>query len=184
MQGPRVGVVIFVAALFVCVPNAPSYAETPETPPAVTLLAGSYRYAGNWAEDEAKIQASVETAISNLGWLGRRVADSRLSSHRKRPTRVVIARTGDNLSVTMNDYEAIAPLSGQPRDVIAPNNRDSKLSYKFAADTILQFFAGEHAKRKSTYSLNERGQLVMTVTMTSEKLAGPIEYALVYDRQP
>ena len=84
----------------------------------------------------------------------------------------------------MGDYEAVAPLDGRQRDVIAPNKRDSKLSYKFTDDTILQFFSGEHAKRKSTYSLNERGELVMTVYMTSEKLAAPIAYELVYEKTP
>ena len=43
-----------------------------------------------------------------------------------------------------------------------------------------QFFVFEHAKRKSTYRYNELGQLVMSVSMTSEKLASPIEYELVY----
>ena len=38
----------------------------------------------------------------------------------------------------------------------------------------------EHAKRKSTYRYDELGQLVMSVSMTSEKLASPIEYELVY----
>lgn len=159
-------------------------ATEPPGPPALQLLAGSYRYVGNWSEDETAIQASVDKAISNLGWLGRRIADSRLASHRKRPTRVVIARAGQDLSITMNDYDAVAPLDGRPRDVVAPNKRDSKLSYKFTNDMILQFFSGEHAKRKSTYSLNDRGQLVMTVYMTSQKLASPITYELVYERIP
>jgi hypothetical protein len=32
----------------------------------------------------------------------------------------------------------------------------------------------------TTYRYNESGQLVMSVSMTSEKLASPIEYELVY----
>ncbi|MEM7435410.1 MAG: hypothetical protein AAF436_09690, partial [Myxococcota bacterium] len=148
------------------------------TPSAVELLAGSYRYVGNWERDEAEIQASVDKAIANLSWLGRRIADNRLASHRERPTGVVIARAGENLSITMGEYKAVAPLDGQPRDVVAPNNRDSKLSYRFSDDTITQSFSAEHAKRKSTYSLDDRGRLVMTVYMTSEKLAAPIAYEL------
>ncbi|MDH3817396.1 MAG: hypothetical protein OES21_02205, partial [Myxococcales bacterium] len=56
----------------------------------------------------------------------------------------------------------------------------SKLSYRLANDELQQFFVFEHAKRKSTYRYNESGQLVMSVSMTSEKLASPIEYELVY----
>ena len=157
-----------------------TFAATP-TPPALERLAGDYRYAGNWERDLALIEKSVERATSNLGWLGRKIADSRLSSHRDRPSDLSIARAGHDVSITMGEYKAIAPLDGSPRDVIAPNGRDSKLSYKMTDDMILQYFSGEHAKRKSTYRMNDRGQLIMTVYMTSEKLAAPIAYELVYD---
>ncbi|MEM7138683.1 MAG: hypothetical protein AAF500_19045 [Myxococcota bacterium] len=173
------GLFILAAAAFA----SRSAAETP-TPPAVELLTGAYRYIGNWERDEAEIQASVDKAIANLGWLGRRIADSRLASHRERPTGVVIARAGENLSITMGEYKAVAPLDGESREVVAPNNRDSKLSYSFSDDAITQSFSAEHAKRKSTYSLDDHGRLVMTVYMTSEKLAAPIAYELRYERVP
>lgn len=84
----------------------------------------------------------------------------------------------------MDDYEAVAPLDGTKRDIVAPNGRDSTLAYRLTDDTILQFFAAEHAKRKSTYSLDEDAQLIMTVHMTSEKLASPIAYEFVYEKVP
>jgi hypothetical protein len=175
---------IFTLALSLA-PAAMSHvaAATP-TPPAVAMLAGTYRYVGNWKQDEARIEASIDQAITSLGWLGRKIAASRLESHLKRPSRVVIARAGDDLSVTMDDYEAAAPLNGAKRDVVAPNGRESKLSYRVADDAILQLFVGEHAERESTYSLDSDGRLTMTVYMTSEKLASPIAYELVYEKVP
>ena len=153
-------------------------------PSVVALLAGTYRYVGNWKQDEAEIQESIEEAVTSLGWLGRKIAASRLESHRKRPSRVVIAQAGEDLSITMGDYEAVGPLDGSKREVIAPNGRESKLSYRMTEAMILQFFVAEHAKRESTYSLDDQGRLIMTVYMTSEKLASPIAYEFTYEKVP
>ncbi len=153
-------------------------------PSAVETLEGNYRYVGNWQRDEATIQASIDEAITSLGWLGRKIAASRLESHLTRPSRVVIEQAGEDLSVTMDDHEAVAPVDGTKRDVIAPNGRESKLSYRVTDDAILQLFVAEHAKRESTYSLDHANRLIMTVYMTSEKLASPIAYEFVYEKVP
>lgn len=173
---------VYVMAL-AAVQGASSHsAGATPVPSTLEMLQGSYRYAGNWKRDEATIQASIDEAIAGLGWLGRKIAASRLESHLKRPSRVVIERAGDDLSVIMDDYEAVAPLDGTKQDVIAPNGRESKLSYLVRDDAIVQFFVAEHAKRESTYRLDPDGRLVMTVYMTSEKLASPIAYELVYEK--
>lgn len=149
---------------------------------ALVSLAGSYRYAGTPADDHAKIDASIQAAVSSLGWLGRRVAASRLANHKELPQRIVIARRGDDVSITMGKYDAVAALDGSPKELVAPNGRDAKLSYRVTTDEILQFFVFEHAKRKSTYRRDGEGRLVMSVFMTSEKLASPIVYDLVYEK--
>ncbi len=148
---------------------------------ALLPLAGAYRYAGTPADDHAKIDASIEASVSSLGWLGRRIAASRLANHKELPQRIVIARMGEDVSVTMGKYGAVAPLDGSPKELVAPNGRDAKLSYRVTTEEILQFFVFEHAKRKSTYRLDAEGRLVMSVFMTSEKLASPIVYDLVYE---
>ncbi len=148
---------------------------------ALLRLAGSYRYAGTAADDHAKIDTSIEASVSSLGWLGRRIAASRLANHKELPQRIVIARVGEDVSVTMGEYGAVAPLDGSPKELVAPNGRDAKLSYRVTDEEIFQFFVFEHAKRKSTYRLDAEGRLVMSVFMTSEKLASPIVYDLVYE---
>ncbi len=149
----------------------------------VELLAGSYKYVGNPEKDHATIEKSIEAAITSLGWLGRKIARSRLHNHKELPPRIEISRQGDKVSIVMGEYSAVAKDDGTERELVGPNGRDSKLHYELKPDTIVQFFVFEHAKRKSTYSFNAAGQLVMTVYMTSEKLASPIEYALVYERE-
>ena len=151
--------------------------------PILERLSGSYRYVGDTEKDHAKIQKSIEAAVTSLGWLGRKIAANRLANHKELPQRIEIARVGDNVSITMGEYAAVAPFDGKERELVGPNGRDSKLSYRMTEDAILQFFVFEQAKRKSTYRLNESGQLVMSVYMTSEKLASPIQYDLIYERQ-
>ncbi|MFW2388316.1 MAG: hypothetical protein ACN4G0_08265 [Polyangiales bacterium] len=145
-------------------------------------LAGSYRYAGTPADDHARIDASIQAAISSLGWLGRRIAASRLANHKELPRQITIGRRGDELSVIMGKYDAVAAFDGSPKALVAPNGRDAKLSYRVSKEEIIQFFVFEHAKRKSTYRLDNEGRLVMSVFMTSEKLASPIVYDLVYEK--
>jgi hypothetical protein len=82
----------------------------------------------------------------------------------------------------MGKYDAVAAVDGSPKALVAPNGRDAKLSYRVAKEEIIQFFVFEHAKRKSTYRLDSEGRLIMSVFMTSEKLASPIVYDLVYER--
>ncbi len=149
---------------------------------ALMRLAGAYRYAGTPAEDHAKIDTSIQSAVSSLGWLGRRVAASRLANHKELPQRIVIARRGDDVSITMGKYDAVAPRDGSPKELVAPNGRDARLSYRVTSEQIFQFFVFEHAKRKSTYYIDAEGRLVMSVFMTSEKLASPIVYDLVYEK--
>jgi len=149
---------------------------------ALVRLAGSYRYVGTPSDDHAKIEASIRAAVSSLGWLGRRIAASRLANHKEIPQRIVVARRGDDVSITMGKYDAVAALDGSPKELVAPNGRDAKLSYRVTTDEILQFFVFEHAKRKSTYRRDGEGRLVMSVFMTSEKLASPIVYDLVYEK--
>lgn len=149
---------------------------------ALVRLSGSYRYAGTPADDHARIDASIQAAISSLGWLGRRVAANRLANHKELPRQITIGRRGDELSITMGKYDAVAAVDGSPKALVAPNGRDAKLSYRVAKEEIIQFFVFEHAKRKSTYRLDSEGRLIMSVFMTSEKLASPIVYDLVYER--
>ena len=160
--------------------SSQSIDQPPTAPDALELLSGSYRYVGNAEKDHAAIEKSIEKAITSLGWLGRKIARNRLANHKELPPQIEISRAGDKVSIEMGEYSAVAAMDGTERELIGPNGRDSKLHYELEPTTIVQFFVFEHAKRKSTYSFNDAGQLVMTVYMTSEKLASPIEYALVY----
>jgi hypothetical protein len=180
MRPRRLALPLFVALLASAGASSQSIDSPPIALDPVELLAGSYKYVGNPEKDHATIEKSIEAAITSLGWLGRRIARSRLHNHKELPPRIEIARQGDNVSIVMGEYSAVAEDDGTERELVGPNGRDSKLHYELARDMIVQYFVFEHAQRKSTYSLNKSGQLVMTVFMTSEKLASPIEYALVY----
>lgn len=169
--------------LFASTGGAQSVDVGPTGTDAVALLAGSFAYVGTAEDDHATIGASIEAAISSLGWLGRRIARSRLANHKELPERIEIKRAGENVSIVMGKYSAVASDDGTERALVGPNGRDSKLHYELEPRTIVQYFVFEHARRKSTYRFNKAGQLVMTVYMTSEKLASPIEYALVYERR-
>ncbi len=169
------------AALWAAAASSQSIDQPPVAPSALELLSGSYRYVGTPEKDHAAIEKSIEKAITSLGWLGRKIARNRLANHKELPQRIEISRVGEQVSIVMGEYSAEAAMDGTERALIGPNGRDSKLHYELEPKQIVQYFVFEHAQRKSTYSFNTSGQLVMTVYMTSEKLASPIEYALVYE---
>jgi len=62
----------------------------PATSAVLERLYGTYRYAGDPAAAHATIQKSIEAAVSSLGWLGRKVAASRLANHKELPGRFPI----------------------------------------------------------------------------------------------
>ncbi len=180
----KIGVLVGALAVIGMARASSQPVDRPPAPMSVLQnLYGTYRYAGDPTADQATIQKSIEAAISSLGWLGRKIAASRLANHKELPGRIEIKRQGDDVSVAMGQYSAVAPLDGTERALVGPNGRDSKLSYRLGTDELQQFFVFEHAKRKSTYRFNALGQLVMSVLMTSEKLASPIEYELVYVKE-
>lgn len=175
---------MWVAGVFLAVAAGTASSQSVDAPPtalsALELLSGTYRYVGNPDKDRQTIEKSIEAAVSSLGWLGRKIAANRLANHKELPKRIAISQQGDGISIVMGKYSAVAPMDGAERELVGPNGRDSKLRYELRRDTIVQYFVFEHAQRKSTYSFDEEGRLVMTVYMTSAKLASPIEYALVY----
>lgn len=176
-----------IAVLVVLAPESSTRSDpaisVAAAPPILARLSGRYRYAGNAEKDHAKIQESIDAAVTSLGWLGRKIAANRLANHKEIPQRIEIGQKGGDVAVRMGDYDAEAPIDGKKKQLIAPNGRDAMLSYAFTKTELLQLFVFERAKRKSTYRLNEAGQLVMSVHMTSEKLASPIQYELLYDRE-
>lgn len=183
MRSGKIAIVCGLVAVVAASASSQSIDIPPVAPTPLEVLSGSYRYVGNPEKDHATIQKSIDAAITSLGWLGRKIAANRLANHKELPQRIEISRLRDDVSIVMGSYSAVAPMNGSKRELVGPNGRDSKLHYELQADTIVQYFVFEHAKRKSTYSINDAGQLVMTVYMTSEKLASPIEYALVYERE-
>ena len=178
---------LLVAVLVVLGPESSARSQPAssgaDAPPILAELSGRYRYVGNAEKDRAKIQRSIDAAVTSLGWLGRKIAANRLANHKEIPQRIEIGQQGRDVAVKMGDYDAEAPIDGKKKELIAPNGRDATLSYAFTKSELLQLFVFERAKRKSTYRLNEAGQLVMSVYMTSEKLASPIRYDLLYDRE-
>ena len=182
MRPGRLSSALVVALLAAASASSQSIDSPPTALDPVELLAGSYKYVGTPEKDHATIEKSIEEAITSLGWLGRKIARSRLHNHKELPQRIEISRQGAQVSIVMGEYSAVAKDDGTERELVGPNGRDSKLHYELKPETIVQYFVFEHARRKSTYRFNKDGQLVMTVYMTSEKLASPIEYALVYER--
>ena len=180
----RSRLVVCVVCSWLAALTGTASSQSVDAPPtalsALELLSGAYRYVGNPEKDHQTIDGSIKAAVSSLGWLGRKIAANRLANHKELPQRIEISQQGDRVSVVMGKYSAVAPMNGAERELVGPNGRDSKLRYELRRDTIVQYFVFEHAQRKSTYSFDDEGRLVMTVYMTSEKLASPIEYALVY----
>ena len=96
----------------------------PTTSVVLERLYGTYRYAGDPAAAHATIQKSIETAVSSLGWLGRKIAASRLANHKELPDRIEIKRIGDDVSVEMGQYFTSSSYSNTPsesRRIVATN---------------------------------------------------------------
>lgn len=129
----------------------------PTAIPSLELLSGDYRYVGDPQRDRAKIQKSIDAAVSSLGWLGRKIAANRLANHRELPRHIGIARASDNVSVTMGEYSAVAPIDGRERELVGPNGRDAKLSYRMTEDALIQFFVSSRPRGSPLTAVMNRG---------------------------
>jgi hypothetical protein len=155
-------------------------------PPIAELrsqYAGSYRYAGDAKEQQARLDA-IDRSVSSFFFAVRGMARASIEDRtRIMPTCKFEFPSGKIASTVPGHAVAVSPETGAP----APYRVEDDaivLTQRFEGSHLVQVFkADEGGTRKNEFSLSPDGKLLfMKATLSSPKLSIPVVYTLTYRR--
>lgn len=144
---------------------------------------------GTYTLDEAEsdnISAAIDAAVAKLNFLTRPIARGRLMKLNPAYSRVTIATSSNELSVTVDNQSALrAPANGTSVVWAGPDGGKVNVTMKLTGGHLVQTFKSADGGRVNDYSLSPDGRmLIMQVTETSPRLSQAIRYKQVYRRAP
>lgn len=155
----------------------------PSTPDLRQSYGGTFRYAGDQKERQARAEA-IDRSVSSFFFAVRGIARSKLEDR----TRILATCTfefpaGRIRSIVPGHPVATSPETGAPTDYRIDDDA-IVLSQRFEGTHLVQtFVANEGGTRKNEFTLSPDGKLLfMQATVTSPKLKVPVVYRLTYAR--
>ncbi|MGB8223270.1 MAG: hypothetical protein WCF10_11850 [Polyangiales bacterium] len=176
-------VMLFVGAMGLCLAVSAWGAQTlaePDEVPTLAELAGSYKYVGDRASDEAAIKVKSNAATEDMGRMTLNRALPRLESSTRIPDRLSITAQGDEVTFKMDDHSIKVPKDGSSATATTPFGESADVSFDIKTAALLQAVAKTGARKTNTFRFNEAGQLVMQVRVTNSKLAVPVVFSVRY----
>jgi hypothetical protein len=164
-------------------PGASSAASAPTIEELRSRFTGLYRYVGDAAEQQKRIDA-IDRSVASLFFAVRSMARAKIEDRtRIMPTCKFEFGDGQIRSTVPGHAVAISPESGAP----APYRVDDDaivLTQRFDGARIVQVFrADEGGTRKNEFSLSPDGKILsVKATLSSPKLSVPVVYTLTYRR--
>lgn len=143
---------------------------------------GRYHFVGGQAEFEGR-DAAIEEIVQQLNVLIRGIARERLTKANPIPESLTITRSGDDLTVSLDERAHTAPLDGSVVD--ATDLFGDPIEYHVELDErrLRQHIVGKGGARTNTYRKAGSAKIVMKVRITAPRLPAPLTYSLTYAKQ-
>jgi hypothetical protein len=166
-------------------PNSAAADTTAPSPSDSTLVEAPLLVAGHWraaeTEDEEKQRLeAIEEATDDMGRFRRGRARSRLKERTSPPPSLMLEVHGSKVTIVSGDRRLELELGGSPIEV-SGNEGAARLSATTENGRLIVVARSDEGERTTTYRAEGAG-LSMEVTMTSGRLAGPLQYATTYAR--
>ena len=145
-------------------------------------LAGDYLYVAEGSDD---VNRAIETAVARMNFVTRPIARGRLRRTNIPYRTLQIAHTPTTISVHADQAApVVAPASGQQIRWRREDGETFDVSTEWDGPALVQTFRAEDGQRVNRYTLAPGGDtLIMTVSVTSPRLARPLTSALRYARR-
>jgi hypothetical protein len=129
--------------------------------------------------------AAATTAAKDLPFIVRPIARARLYAALKPYQWVELARSGDQVQITTNDWPAICTnCAGMKIPWMRPDGKKQQVSTSLSGEVLTQTFSGKEGTYTNEYSLESGGFLLVRVTLTSPMMKTPVTYVLRYRQAP
>jgi hypothetical protein len=148
---------------------------------AQEALEGTYTFV---ADSSTNIDAAVDAAVTDMNFIKRPIARSRLKKTNPIYRRIAISRTPHDVSV---EFRSGAPVNTPANGSSVKWTRDDgevfDVSATWQGSTLTQRFKAEDGERLNVFRLSPDGRtLTLDVTISSDQLPKPMTYSLVYRR--
>jgi hypothetical protein len=148
---------------------------------AQEALEGTYTFV---ADSSANIDAAIDTAVTDMNFIKRPIARSRLKKTNPIYRRIVISRAPREIWVEFRSgAPVVTPADGSAVKWTRDDGEVFDVSSSWEGSTLTQRFKAEDGERVNVFRLNPDGRtLTLDVTVSSEQLPKPMTYSLVYRR--
>lgn len=131
------------------------------------------------------IEAAIDRAASQVSWVIRTFARSRLRGANRPVDRIEVRYPADSVAITHDDDAPIVTLAGGP--VIRWQRPDEDevvdLETVMGSGTVRRRFISDDGEKEMLYRARPEGGLALEVTVRSSRLKEPLRYTLLFRRQ-
>jgi hypothetical protein len=160
----------------------PATANEPETPApaaeadALAGLVGEYRYRGG-RQSAAK---SIDAVVDQMSALVRNIARKRLTEANRVPSKLSIARAGDEVTVRIDGRAYTASLGGASKAVKDANGEASRMRFQLRGNALYQLLDAADGDRTNVFTRRDDGGVDMAVRITSKRLPADVRYRVSF----
>ncbi|MBC8070215.1 MAG: hypothetical protein IAG13_17925 [Deltaproteobacteria bacterium] len=144
--------------------------------PALAGLIGEYRYRGG----RQSATKSIEAVVNEMSALVRSIARKRLTEANRIPSKLSIAQTGDEVTVTIDGRAYTASLGGAAKSVKDANGEASRMRFQLRGAALYQLLDAADGDRTNVYTRRDDGGIDMAVRITSKRLPSDVRYKLSF----
>lgn len=164
-------------------PAAPAALEPPPPPPEARFV-GTYRYAGGSAQRQ-RLEDAIDMGVGQLNAVIRGIGRRRLNESNPIRDQITIKLDGNRVTTSFTPGGTLTATLGAaaiPWTTGTGNAVTAKV--KMVKGRFVQEFKSDDGARRSVFTLDKSGnKLTLSVTVSSDRLAEPVRYALTYKRK-
>lgn len=144
-------------------------------------IGGIYTFDATASED---IKAAINSVTSKMNFIVKGVARSRLTKTNPAYQRIVIAREGSEIVITLDTRKPIRmPADGSVIKWTREDGEKFDLKGEWKDSQLIQTYVAEDGQRVNDFALGADGNtMTLSVTVSSEQLPKPMQYKLGYKR--
>lgn len=165
---------LVAAAILVASPGMLTAQAASQGPPP-----GIYTFVPAQSED---VEVAIDRAVSQVSWVIRGFARSRLRGANRPIERIEIGYPGDTVLITLREEDGPirSPRTGEYVPYTRPDGEVVQVKTELRDSVITQFFHSDDGDKQMVYRLRPAGMLEVVTTIFSDRLKEPLEYTWVF----
>jgi hypothetical protein len=150
--------------------------------PSVEALAGRYVYVGSQEIDERAIAHQIRLATKAMEAGKAKETSAELRGANPIPTAIHIATDEQVVTIAVGGENVTVPVDGAPQPFETKGGGHGQVWFDAGSASLRRALDGGESTRVTSFSMNEKGQLLVTFEQRAPGFYAPMQYALTYQR--